>query len=306
MGAYVSRRVVEAAVTLWVLMSVVFLSVRVTGDPAAYLLGPEGGIAEYEQLKRDMGLDQSLIVQYTAFIANTLRGDFGSSLITGRPVRDMLLERLPATATLAASAFALIVLVGVPLGIFSAVKRDSPLDLFAKFFAVLGIAAPSFWVAILLILLFGAILGWLPTYGGGGLKNYIMPTFVLGWQGMAGMVRLARSSVLEVLQSDYVKYARSKGLTERMLIFRHALPNALIPLITFGGLSLAGLLNGSVIVEVVFGWPGVGLLTLQGISQRDYPLVQATVLIGGFFYIASAMLVDIVYGIANPKIRIRA
>ena len=192
----------------------------------------------------------------------------------------MLLERLPATVQLAAAAFAIIVVGGIPLGILSAVKRDSPLDVFAKFFATLGMAAPNFWIAIMLILLFGAILGWLPTFGQGGLSHLILPSFVLGWHGMAGMTRMARSSMLEVLDSEYVKFARIKGLPERLVIYKHALKNAVIPLITFYGLMLAGLLNGSVVVEVVFAWPGVGRLMLQGITQRDFPIVQATVLAG--------------------------
>jgi peptide/nickel transport system permease protein len=213
------------------------------------------------------------------------------------------MSRLPATLQLAGAAFLLSVIVGVPLGIFSAVNRDGLLDNFGKMFAVMGIATPNFWIAIMLIMLFGGILGWLPTFGRGGPEHFILPAFVLGWSAMAGMVRLGRSSMLEVMDSEYVKFARVKGLAERMVVWKHALKNAVIPLLTFSGLTLAGLLNGSVAVEVVFAWPGIGQLMLQGIQTRDFAIVQATVLAAGFFYIVTALLVDILYGYVNPRIR---
>jgi peptide/nickel transport system permease protein len=204
---------------------------------------------------------------------------------------------------LAGVAFLLTMVVGIPLGILSAVKRDTIFDNLGKFFAVAGIAAPSFWIAIMLILLFGAILGWLPTFGRGGIEHFILPAFVLSWSGMAGVLRLARSSMLEVLDSEYVKLARIKGLPERIVVYKHALKNAVIPVLTFSGLTLAGLLNGSVVVEVVFAWPGIGRLMLTGIQSRDFPVVQATVLAAGLFYIVTALLVDILYAYVNPRIR---
>jgi peptide/nickel transport system permease protein len=204
---------------------------------------------------------------------------------------------------LAGVAFLLTMVVGIPLGILSAVKRDTIFDNLGKFFAVAGIAAPSFWIAIMLILLFGAILGWLPTFGRGGIEHFILPAFVLSWSGMAGVLRLARSSMLEVLDSEYVKLARIKGLPERIVVYKHALKNSVIPVLTFSGLTLAGLLNGSVVVEVVFAWPGIGRLMLQGIQTRDFPIVQATVLAAGLFYIVTALVVDILYAYVNPRIR---
>jgi peptide/nickel transport system permease protein len=220
-----------------------------------------------------------------------------------RSARDVLLERLPATLQLAGAAFLLSIIIGIPLGVLSAVKRDTFLDNLGKLFATMGIATPNFWIAIMLVLLFGAILGWLPTYGRGGIDHFILPAFVLGWSAMAGMVRLGRSSMLEVLDSEYVKFARIKGLSERVVIYKHALKNAIIPLLTFSGLTLAGLLNGSVAVEVVFAWPGIGRLMLEGISRRDFPIVQATVLAAGFFYVVTALVVDILYAYVNPRIR---
>lgn len=303
MWGFIVSRIFQAVVTLLILSVAVFMSVKLTGDPALYMLGPEMGRIEYEQIREQLGLDRPLIVQYWDFLTDIMHGNFGMSHFLERPARDLLLERLPATLQLAGAAFALAVAVGVPLGVVSAVKRDTFIDTFAKFFATLGIATPSFWIAIMLIMLFGAILGWLPTYGRGGLEHFILPAFVLGWGSMAGMVRLGRSSMLEVLDSEYVKFARIKGLSERMVIYKHALKNAVIPLLTFSGLTLAALLNGSVAVEVVFAWPGVGRLMLQGIHARDFPLVQATVMAAGFFYILTALVVDILYAYINPRIR---
>ena len=213
------------------------------------------------------------------------------------------MERFPATLQLAGVAFVLTIVIGIPLGILSAVKRDSIFDQIGKLFAVAGIAAPSFWIAIMLILLFGGILRWLPTYGRGGVEHFILPAFVLSWHSMAGVLRLSRSSMLEVLDSEYVKFARIKGLSESLVIYKHALKNAVIPVLTFSGLTLAGLLNGSVAIEVVFAWPGIGRLMLEGISRRDFPVVQATVLAAGFLYIATALVVDILYAYVNPRIR---
>lgn len=303
MQRFILIRVVQAILTLWLLSLAIFLSVHLTGDPAQYLLGPELGDQEYEQLKKNLGLDRPLIVQYGKFTLNLLQGDFGKSAIKGIEARDLLMQRLPATLQLALAAFILSIVIGVPLGILSAVKRDTWLDTLAKLFAVVGIAAPSFWVGIMVILLFGAILGWLPTFGRGGLDHLILPALVLGWASMAGMVRLGRSSMLEVLDSEYVKFARIKGLPESLVIWKHALKNAIIPLLTFGGLTLAGLLNGSVAIEIVFAWPGIGTLMLQAIRTRDFPVVQATVLAAGFFYVATALLVDIFYAYVNPRIR---
>ena len=303
MQRYIFIRVGQGIITLLVLSLAVFLRVHLTGDPALYLLGPEGTREDYEQLKRNLGLDKPVPVQYAVFLGNLLRGDFGISPITGQSARSTLMERFPATLQLAGVAFILTMVVGIPLGVLSAVKRDSIFDHFGKFFAVVGIVAPSFWIAIMAILLFGAILGWLPTFGRGGIDHFILPAFVLSWGGMAGIVRLVRSSMLEVLDSEYVKFARIKGLREQMVIYKHALKNAVIPALTFGGLTLAGLLNGSVAIEVVFAWPGIGRLMLQGINQRDFPIIQATVMAAGLFYVVITLIVDILYAYVNPRIR---
>jgi peptide/nickel transport system permease protein len=303
MSGFIVSRVFQAIITLLILSVAVFFSVKLTGDPAIYMLGPDQGRMEYEQMVKQLGLDRPLIVQYWDFLTDILHADFGTSHFLERPARDLLLERFPATLQLAGVAFLLSLIIGVPLGVLSAVKRDTFVDTFGKFFATLGIATPNFWIAIMLIMLFGAYLGWLPNYGRGGPSHFVLPAFVLGWSAMAGMVRLGRSSMLEVLDSEYVKFARIKGLSERMVIYKHALKNAVTPLMTFSGLTLAGLLNGSVAVEVVFAWPGLGRLMLQGIHARDFPLVQATVMTAGLFYIVTALLVDILYAYVNPRIR---
>ena len=305
MQRYIAVRLIQALITLWILSSAVFLSVRLTGNAADYLIGPEPQISteDYAQLKANLGLGKPLPVQYAVFLSQIVRADFGKSQILGRSAREVLFERFPATLELAGAAFALTVVGGLAFGILSAVKRDTFLDHFVKIFAVLGIATPSFWIAIMLVLLFGAYLQWLPTFGRAGPSHYILPAFVLGWGGMAGMVRLMRSSMLEVLDSEYVKFARIKGLPERMVIYKHALKNAAIPALTFGGLTLAGLLNGSVVVEQIFAWPGVGQLMLQAIQRRDFPMVQATVLAAGTFYVVMALIVDILYAYVNPRIR---
>ena len=303
MQRFILARVFQAMLTLLVLSLAVFLSVKLSGDPAAYMLGPEQGRIEYEMMQKKLGLDRPIVVQYWDFLTDIVRLDFGKSHFLERPARDVLFERFPATLQLAGAAFVLAIVVGVPLGILSAVKRDTAFDTFGKLFATLGIATPNFWIAIMLIMLFGAILGWLPTYGRGGIDHFILPAFVLGWSAMAGMVRLGRSSMLEVLDSEYVKFARVKGLGETLVIWKHALKNAVIPLLTFSGLTLAGLLNGSVAVEVVFAWPGVGRLLLQGIRTGDFPIVQAAVMASGLLYILTALAVDILYAYVNPRIR---
>jgi peptide/nickel transport system permease protein len=225
MQGFIISRLAQAIITLLILSLAVFLSVNITGDTAAYMIGPDQGRLEYEQVRAQLGLDRPLIVRYGDFLTDLLRVDFGVSHFLERPARELLFERLPATLQLAGAAFALSVIIGVPLGVISAVKRDTFVDTFAKFFATLGIATPSFWIAIMLIMLFGAKLGWLPTYGRGGLDHFILPAFVLGWGSMAGMVRLGRSSMLEVLDSEYVKFARIKGLPEKIVIYKHALKN---------------------------------------------------------------------------------
>ena len=207
MQRFIFVRVVQGIFTLLALSVIIFMSVHLSGDPALLLLPPEATVADYEQMRANLGLDRPIIVQYGTFLLNAVQGDFGKSITTRRPARDVLFERIPATLQLAAVGMALAIAVGVPLGILSAVKRDSIFDKIGKLFAIVGIGAPQFWVAIMLILFFGAILQWLPTFGRGGPSHFVLPAFVLAWSIMAGMMRLGRSSMLEILDSEFVKFA---------------------------------------------------------------------------------------------------
>lgn len=319
MTAYILRRIGEGAVTLIALSFVVFGSVHLTGDPARFLLpiSAEHDESVYEAQKAAYGLDKPFIVQYWNFLIKAVRLDFGNSFTARRPVKEILLERIPATVHLAVTATVLAIGIGVPLGIISAVKRDTILDRVCKAFAIFGMAAPQFWVAIMLIILFAGYWGWLPAFGRGDMTGWfpswsqipnmlahlILPALVLALAIIAAIMRLARSAMLEVLDSDYVKFAQVKGMNDRAVIWKHAARNALIPVITFGGISLAGLLNGSVVVEVVFAWPGVGLMLLEGVLSNNFPQVEGAIMVSGAAYILTALVVDILYGYADPRVR---
>ena len=306
MTRYILRKVAEAIVTLLGLSLVVFSAVHMTGDPARLLLPVRIDASEevYEQLKEELGLNRPFMVQYYTFMRDLLtKGDFGRSVRSQKEARHLLMERIPATLQLASAGLFLSFIIGVPAGILSAVKRDSIADKIGKAVAIFGLAAPQFWVAIMVVILFGAYLQWLPVYGAGGIRNLILPAIVLALGPLAAMMRLGRSSMLDILDSEFVKFARVKGMRESIVIWKHAARNAVIPLMTFGGLTLAGLLNGSIVVEQVFAWPGLGRMMIEGVTQRDMPLVQATVLVSGFFYVFTALVVDILYGFADPRIR---
>ena len=319
MTTYIVRRIGEGLITLVALSFVVFGSVHLTGDPARFLLpiSAEHDESVYEAQKAAYGLDKPFIVQYWNFLIKAVRLDFGDSFTARRPVQEILLERIPATVHLAIAGTILAIGIGVPLGIISAVKRDTFLDRVCKAFAIFGMAAPQFWVAIMLIIVFAGYWGLLPAFGRGDVTGWfptwsqipnmllhlVLPAFVLALAIIAAIMRLARSAMLEVLDSDYVKFAQVKGMSDRVVIWKHAARNALIPVITFGGISLAGLLNGSVVVEVVFAWPGVGLMLLEGVLSNNFPQVEGAIMVSGAAYILTALVVDILYGYADPRVR---
>jgi ABC-type dipeptide/oligopeptide/nickel transport system permease component len=303
MGRFILFRLIQAAITLLALSAGVFFAVNITGDVVSFLTNPQDTQAERQAMRERLGLDRPVYVQYAKFLGHMVQGDFGDSPTWGVPARDLLAERLPNTIKLAGAGFLLTVIIGIPLGIISAVNRRGLVDRIVTPLAIIGMAAPQFWVGVMLILLFGAILGWLPTFGMGGPKNYILPAFAISLFLIAGMVRLTRSSMLEVLDSEYIKFARVKGLADWLVIWKHALKNAVIPVMTFAGISLGGLLNGSIVVEVVFAWPGVGRLMLTSVTQRDFTVVEATVLTSGGLYILMATIVDILYAYVDPRIR---
>jgi len=303
MKRFVLRRLGYAALTLVLLSLTIFLLVRVTGDPTVLLVEPGASRADIDALRHDLGLDRSYVVQYASFLKDIVKGDFGRSFYYRTPVLELYLSRLPNSLLLAAAAMAFSLLIGIPSGIIAAVRVNSWWDGAGKIFSLLGLSMPSFWVGLLLILFFSVYLGWLPSSGSGTPWHVLMPAFALGWYFAAAHMRLTRSSMLEVLGSEYVKLARLKGLPEALVISKHAFKNALIPVMTLAGINLVLMVNVAIVVETVFAWPGIGRLIYEGISFRDFPVVQATVLMNGAMVIVVSLVVDILYAVVDPRIR---
>jgi peptide/nickel transport system permease protein len=307
-GGYIANRIVQSIINIFFITILVFLLARATGDPADVFIDdalPEEAVIAF---KERLGLDKPLHIQYWVFVKNLARGDLGESVKGHRPVTQMLVERLPATFSLGLAAMAVAMIMGIPLGVLSAVYRDTVIDRVAKVVAFLGQSTPSFWLGIMLMLFFGVFLFQqglpsLPITGRGGPETYVLPAFTMGWFVVAGLVRLTRSSMLDVLDSDYVTMARAKGLNERIVIWKHALRNAMIPVLTYSGLILGGFMNGSVVVEQVFAWPGVGRMALTAVAGRDFPVVQGVVIMIGVFYIVINLFVDILYVLIDPRIK---
>jgi ABC-type dipeptide/oligopeptide/nickel transport system permease component len=303
MRRFVLRRAAYAALSLFLLSVTIFLFVRVTGDPTVLLVEPGASKDDLEALRHDLGLDRSLLVQYGTFMRDLVRGDFGRSFYYRTPVLELYVSRLPNSLLLAAAAMVFSLLIGIPSGIMAAVRVGGWWDSAGKIFALLGLSMPSFWVGLLLILFFSVYLGWLPSSGSGTALHVLMPAFALGWYFAAAHMRLARSSMLEVLGSEYVKLARLKGLPEARVIAKHAFKNALIPVLTLAGINLVLMVNVAVVVETVFAWPGIGRLLYEGIAFRDFPVVQATVLLGGSMIVVVNLVIDLLYAVIDPRIR---
>jgi peptide/nickel transport system permease protein len=303
MHKYIVRRFFQSLLALLVLSMLIFLMSRMTGDPTMLMLPDDATREDMARLRQALGLDRPLPIQYWVFLSNAVQGDFGRSIKGQMPVIDMIKERLPNSIKLAAVALCIAVLLAFPLGVVAAVKKDTALDTVANIVAVLGQSLPQFWVGIVLIQIFAVRLRWLPVAGVGSFAHYVLPAFTLGWFVVAGMMRLLRSSMLDVLGSEFVKLARIKGLPGRTVIWKHALRNALIPVLTFGAIYLAILVTGAILVETVFAWPGIGQLIYQGIVFRDFPVVQAVVLLTATIVIAVNLLVDITYAYIDPRIR---
>lgn len=303
MRRFVLKRLGFALVSLFLLSLTIFVFVRMTGDPAVLLVEPGASAADLAEIRTQFGLDRPLWVQYGSFVTHMLRGDFGQSFYYRTPVFELYLSRLPHSLLLAAVAMAFSLVIGIPTGVIAAVRVNRWWDSAGKVFALLGLSLPSFWVGLLLILFFSVYLGWLPSSGSGTTLHVIMPAFALGWYFAAAHMRLTRSSMLEVLGSEYVKLARLKGLPEALVIAKHALKNALIPVLTLAGINLVLMVNVAVVVETVFAWPGIGRLLYEGIAFRDFPIVQATVLLGGAMIVVVNLVVDILYAVIDPRIR---
>jgi peptide/nickel transport system permease protein len=304
MKKFILKRLGYACLSLFLLSLTIFMFVRITGDPTTLLVEPGASRADIEALRTQLGLDRPIWVQYGSFMSNLLRGDFGRSFYYRTPVMELYLSRLPNSLLLAIAAMIFSLVIGIPSGILAAVRLNGLWDRAGKVFALMGLSMPQFWVGLLMILFFSVYLGWLPSSGSGTLLHVLMPAFALGWYFAAAHMRLTRSSMLEVLGSEYVKLARLKGLPEAMVIGKHAFKNALIPVLTLAGINLVLMINVAVVVETVFAWPGVGRLLYEGIAFRDFPVVQATVILGGAMIIVVNLLVDVLYAWIDPRIRL--
>lgn len=313
MVAFVVRRLI-ALVPILLLVSIFVFTIMhlIPGDPIDVLYGTEGVSDEVRAaLERKLGLDQPILVQYFRWLGRLMTGDWGISFINGQPVFALVLQKLPATFFLAVSSMTVALLLSLPLGIVAAVNRNTALDYIAMVLALVGISVPSFWMGIMLVLLFALTLGWLPSIGfvspfespTAALKHLILPSIALGTALTGTFTRLVRSSLLEVMAQDYVRTARAKGLTERLVILRHALKNAVIPVVTVIGMWFGFLLSGSVVIETIFAWPGVGQLLVNSILRRDYPVVQNVVLMVSTSFVIVNLAVDMAYTFLDPRIR---
>jgi peptide/nickel transport system permease protein len=300
---FVFSRVLQSLVALAILSVVVFILARATGDPLQLILPMSATPEDYADARRYLGLDRPYVEQYLSFVGRAVTGDFGNSLRARRPVIELIRERLPNSLRLAAFAMGIALAIAFPLGVLAAVKKGTGLDRASQVIAVLGQSLPTFWVAIVLVEVVAGRLQWLPAGGNEGFASYILPGFTLGWFVVAGMMRLLRSGMLEVLDSEYVKLARVKGVVEHRVVWMHALKNALIPVVTFAGIYFSILVTTAIVVETVFAWPGLGRLAYEGISSRDFPVIQAVVLTTAAIVAVVNLGVDCLYAVIDPRIR---
>jgi peptide/nickel transport system permease protein len=304
MTLFVARRAFSALVTLLVMSVVVFVLSRLSGDPRHLLLGEFATAEDFRILGEQLGLDQPLPVQYVTFISRAVMGDLGRSIQAHQPVGEMIAQRFPATLELATVAFGLTLVLSVGLGVATAVRRDTWIDTAGKVIALVGQSVPAFWLGIVLIFVVSLNLGLLPTSGRGDVRYVILPAIALSANVTAAIVRLLRGGMLDALDAEYVKLARVKGVGEAHIAWVHCLRNAALVPLTYAGIVLGHFLTGSIVVETVFGWPGVGLLALQAVQTRDYPLLQGVVLVFAAIYVAVAFVVDLLYSVLDPRVRV--
>jgi ABC-type dipeptide/oligopeptide/nickel transport system permease component len=305
MKVYLLRRFLQSLLVLLGVSFVVFGILFLTGDPALVLLPPDASAEDVEKFRQSMGFNDPFFVQYGRFLGGALRGDFGQSIRHGEPAFDLVMERMPATFELSGAALALALCLAIPAGIISAVRRNTVIDYFSTVVALLGQSMPTFWLGIMLILLFSVQLNLLPSSGRGGWQHMLLPAITLGLFTTARITRLTRSGMLEVLSQDYIRTARAKGVANPPVVWKHALKNAAIPIVTIVGIELGTLLGGSVITETIFAWPGVGRLSVQAIYNRDYPVVQAAVFTLSATFVLVNLIVDMLYTYLDPRIRLR-
>src|SRR5262249_14370896 len=303
MITYLIGRVLQTLLSMLVVISIVFVLTRLSGNPVHLLLDVNATQRDFDLLTHHLGLDKPLPVQYGIYVKNIVQGDFGKSVLSRRPVTEHIWERLPARVGRGVVAFLRGVVMGVPLGVYSGVRGGGVLDSAARVFGVLGQSLPPFWLGLMLILLFGVVLGVLPAGGRGGPPHILLPAFTLGYFTSAAIMRLTRSSMLEVVGTDYIKFSRLKRLHAQIVLWKHGLKNALLPVVTFAVMLFVQFLGGAVVTETVFAWPGLGRLILESITTRDYPIVQAGVLVLSALYLIGNLFVDVLYSYLNPRIR---
>jgi peptide/nickel transport system permease protein len=303
LGGFLIYRLLRLLIALWCVVTVVFVVMRLSGDPVPLLLPPDAPIAEMERLRHDMGLDRPIYVQYGVFINQAIQGDFGRSIHFRTSAMQVVWERVPATLELAFVSFVCAIVVAIPAGVVSAIRRGSVYDNIVMGVALVGQAAPTFYIGIMLILVCSLRLNLFPTSGRGGWQNLVLPGVTLGAFAMASIARITRSAVLEIMRADYIRTARAKGLPEFWTLAKHTMRNAAIPIVTIVGLQLGNLLGGAVVTETIFSWPGIGRLAIQSIYNRDYPIVQSCVFITAAMFVILNLLVDVAYGILDPRIR---
>ena len=297
------RRLLITVLTILVVSLIVFVMARVSGDPRTLLLDDYASQEDYDDLTVSLGLDKPLFTQYGIFLRRAIVLDFGDSVVDEQPVSDTILERFPATLQLGLAAFIFSMVLGIPLGILSSVKRDSLWDHVGKVMALLGQSMPPFWLGIMLMFFFAVTLGWVPPSGRFEWSSFILPAITLGWFTTAANMRLVRSAMLTTLDSEYIKLARAKGVSETAIIWKHALKNAVIPPLTFMGVTLGTLVTGSIVAEAVFAWPGIGLLAFDALRQSDYAMLQGIVIFFTLVYLGTSLAVDILYAYLDPRIR---
>ena len=306
MPKFLAARLGESLVAVWGVVTIVFVVTRVLGDPAVLLLPVGANEAQLDALRTQLGLDRPILTQYFDFLWRAVRGDFGQSFQQMRPAMDVVLERMPATMTLASTAIALGVVFGGAAGFTAAVMRGTFAELLVMLIALLGQATPVFWLGLMLIMVFAVDLGWFPTGGYGTLRHLALPAITLAVFTSAAIARLLRSSMIDVLREDYVRTARAKGLLPATVFFWHAARNALIPVVTMVAILTGELLGGSVVTETVFSWPGVGRLIIQAVENKDFPVVQAGITLVAATFVAINFVVDLLYGVLDPRIRVRS
>jgi ABC-type dipeptide/oligopeptide/nickel transport system permease component len=304
MTRYVLIRIMQGVIALIIATMLVFILSRLSGDPLNIMLPETAPEEQRQEMAEYLGLDKPIYMQYLVYISHAVQGDLGHSIFFFRPVSDLIVERLPATMQLGLTAMVISMLVAIPIGVYAAVKRDKWQDGITKILAIMGQSAPAFWLGIMLILVFAVRLQWLPAGGYGHLPNLVLPALTVATFPIAGFMRLTRSAMLDILGTDYVRLARIKGLSERQVIWKHGLRNALIPVVTYTGVVFVHALTGSVIVETVFAWPGIGQLAYQALNWRDFPLIQGILVFCVGLFVLVNLIIDIIYVYLDPRVRL--